>query len=78
MGIGKGLFDTLLDPVVRQCIRHVGGIVLAGTANEEADDTTVAFSNDGTRIPWGGESAVEEDPLAITIFAEVDTSRSLN
>ena len=51
--------DTLVkEPVEGRRVRDVGGICLAGTAVEEADDTSLAVSDDGAGITLGGEGAV--------------------
>src|SRR5258706_5722823 len=38
MGVGEGLLDSLLNPVVWHQIRHVSRVILAGTDNEQADN----------------------------------------
>jgi len=58
VGVGEGLLDTLLNPVVWRRIGNVGRVCPAGTAGEDADDATIGVSDDRPRIPGGGESAV--------------------
>ena len=51
--------DTIVEPVVGRRVRDVKlGICLAGTTGEEADDTSLAVSDDGTGITRSGEGAV--------------------
>jgi len=58
LGIGKCLFDTLVNPVVWRRIRHIGRVFLAGTAGEDANNATIGVSDNRPGIPKGGESAV--------------------
>ena len=59
VGVRKVRLDTLLkEPVEGRCVRDVGGTCLAGTTGEEAGDTSLALSDDGAGITWGGEGAV--------------------
>ncbi len=58
VGIGKDRLDTLLNPVVWRQIGHVSIISQACTAGEDADNASLAVSDDGPRIPGGGESVV--------------------
>ena len=57
MGIGKGLLDTLVNPVVWRRIRQIGRVRLASTAGEDADDATISVRDGRPGTPRGGETA---------------------
>jgi hypothetical protein len=58
VGVGEGLLDLLLDPKIRRHVGHVCRVSRAGTAGEQADDTSQPVNDNGPRIPGGGECAV--------------------
>ena len=58
VGVGEGLLDTLLNPVVWRRIGNVSTVCLASTTGEDADDATLGVGDDRPGIPGGGKSAI--------------------
>ena len=58
MGKGRSRGNLLLDPEIRRQVGHVCSVSRAGTAGEQADDTSRLVNDNGPRIPWFGEWTV--------------------
>jgi len=58
VGVGEGRLDLFLDPEIRRHVGHICRVSRAGTAGEQADDTSQPVNNNRPRIPGGGECAV--------------------
>jgi hypothetical protein len=57
VGVGKAFLDTLHEPVERRPVRDVGGLRPAGSAGEDAANTSLAVKDDGARVARGRECA---------------------